>query len=303
MDENCIKYEEAVPVNGCRAHYTEVVGGSYQYPANWHNDIEILFCLGGEGCVHLENRIFNIRAGNFYVVNSRILHRITSQSFCGYIFVILSYDFFSECHVNFHTLEFAEYIESDEELAALFIKARAIDQGDYFKFDEFLAAYTPNDERLARLCPNVGETKRSADSFLPLRLRNLSIEIFLQLCSRYLLSENAERISKSPAMIHVQKSITFIFEHYSEHITLDQLAKLASVNKYQLSKEFKALTQMTIVEYLNNLRCRMAKQKLSEGMNVQETAYACGFSNASYFTKIYMRHIGALPSTHKSETP
>ena len=50
------------------------------------------------------------------------------------------------------------------------------------------------------------------------------------------------------------------------------------------------------VEYRNNLRLQSAKLKLESGeYNVSETAEACGFSNLSFFIRLYKKTYGCTP--------
>ena len=53
---------------------------------------------------------------------------------------------------------------------------------------------------------------------------------------------------------------------------------------------------MTVMKYVEFLRCRHAKELLESGASVSKTAVECGFSNLSYFTKVFKRQYGVLPS-------
>ena len=56
---------------------------------------------------------------------------------------------------------------------------------------------------------------------------------------------------------------------------------------------------MTVIEYVNILRCKEAKRLISEGQSVSEAAIASGFNNLSYFTRTYKKYVGELPSSNK----
>ena len=56
------------------------------------------------------------------------------------------------------------------------------------------------------------------------------------------------------------------------------------------------------MEYVNYLRCAYAQQLLKDGeYNISETAVKSGFSDISYFTKVFKQQMGRLPSDVKKE--
>ena len=57
------------------------------------------------------------------------------------------------------------------------------------------------------------------------------------------------------------------------------------------------MTGCTVNEYINRVRINYAYKKLrEEDLSVGEVSDACGFSDISYFTKIFKKHTGILPS-------
>ena len=58
---------------------------------------------------------------------------------------------------------------------------------------------------------------------------------------------------------------------------------------------------MTVVGYLNSLRCEKAKPLLSEGgESIEEVARAVGFSGATYFARVFKESVGMLPSEYRA---
>ena len=54
------------------------------------------------------------------------------------------------------------------------------------------------------------------------------------------------------------------------------------------------------MEFLNSLRCREARILILSGKcNVAEAARQCGVENLSYFSRMYRRYMGVLPSQEK----
>ena len=88
----------------------------------------------------------------------------------------------------------------------------------------------------------------------------------------------------------------YIKEHYFEQISTEDVAKAAGVSIYHLCRCFKEVTGMTVIRYINYIRCCAARAMLMKGeRTVSETARECGFSGLSYFTKTYASFIGCTP--------
>ena len=79
--------------------------------------------------------------------------------------------------------------------------------------------------------------------------------------------------------------------------TMVALCKEMRVGRNQLQKKVKALTNMTPVEFVRSYRIKKAMEILQKGeLTVSETAYKVGFNHLSYFTKMFKKQFGVLPS-------
>ena len=67
------------------------------------------------------------------------------------------------------------------------------------------------------------------------------------------------------------------------------------VSRTKLHVKLKSLINMSIGEYIKEMRIRKAKEMLLKGYTATETAYATGFSDANYFTKCFKKATGRLP--------
>ena len=100
----------------------------------------------------------------------------------------------------------------------------------------------------------------------------------------------------------IEKTLTYINEHLSEKMSLDTLACLAAMGKTNYSKAFKAVTGMTVWDYILNARVELAANFLLEkkgDYNIAEVAYRCGFNNSAHFNKTFKKLKGKTPSDYK----
>jgi AraC-like DNA-binding protein len=69
------------------------------------------------------------------------------------------------------------------------------------------------------------------------------------------------------------------------------------MSRYYFCHLFRAYTGMTVINYINMLRCALARSLILEKrFNVSEAAKYLGISNLSYFGQMYKRYMGVLPS-------
>lgn len=76
----------------------------------------------------------------------------------------------------------------------------------------------------------------------------------------------------------------------------DQLADLLSISRDVLYKKIKTLTGLTPTKYTRVIRLQKAKALLLQGKSVKEVSYEVGFQKTEYFSKLFKKEFGKLPS-------
>lgn len=96
--------------------------------------------------------------------------------------------------------------------------------------------------------------------------------------------------------------VDYIEEHYMEKLTVQDAAAHFGFSKYYFCKWFKTNTRVTFNEFLNAVRISRAAVDLANGYSVEETAERCGFSDPSYFVKVFKRLRGRTPRVYAIES-
>jgi len=90
---------------------------------------------------------------------------------------------------------------------------------------------------------------------------------------------------------------SYIEDNFSRTVSLEEIAKHLRVSPYHLSHIFSAENDFSLFEFLTHLRMKKARSLLEEGkLTIAETAYAVGFNNSNYFTKVFHRYYGFPPT-------
>lgn len=96
----------------------------------------------------------------------------------------------------------------------------------------------------------------------------------------------------------VERTCRFMDEHYSEHITLDQLCKCSGLSKSTLLRSFTRSRGVTPYRYLQAVRIGKAKELLEQGAKPVDAALLTGFSDQSHFTNFFGTFIGLPPGAY-----
>ena len=83
----------------------------------------------------------------------------------------------------------------------------------------------------------------------------------------------------------------------NEKFGVTELAKAAGMSRSNLHRKLIAITNQPTHEFLRTLRLKRAAQLLKQAAGtVTEIAYAVGFANPSYFSKIFRQQFGQTPT-------
>jgi two-component system response regulator YesN len=91
-----------------------------------------------------------------------------------------------------------------------------------------------------------------------------------------------------------------MYNCYNQNITLESIADTIHVNPNYLSRLFKKETGESFSDYLMNIRIAIAKEILArKDISVAKLANEVGYTNASYFCKIFKKNVGISPLQYK----
>ena len=236
---------------------------------HWHENIELLYFVEGEGRVVCNFANYNVKAGDIFVVNSENLHMVESDNIIKYYCTIIDNDFCTFNGIPAEDLKFIHIINNSE----LIKKYQAI-IGYYENTCDFREARIKHSvlDMLVYLLNFVDDTEydESAESGEDIEPQNLP---------------------------NIKLAIKFIKENFAKKITVEDISEASGLSRAYFSRKFKSITGFTLVNYVNLVRCQYACQMLKTGKyKINEVAIECGFENMSYFTKTYKKLMGLLPS-------
>ncbi|MFZ2654296.1 MAG: helix-turn-helix domain-containing protein [Victivallales bacterium] len=123
--------------------------------------------------------------------------------------------------------------------------------------------------------------------------------LFLQLLSEVLSGNQPVRASaRGGKSLRMVQSLKQRIEYdYRKDLTIRSLAKEFNVTPLHMSRAFRMIVGTGPLEYVHRLRLEEAYLLLSEGSrNVSEVAGMVGFEDANYFSRLFRKKMGMVPS-------
>lgn len=100
----------------------------------------------------------------------------------------------------------------------------------------------------------------------------------------------------------LQLALAHISKHFLRALPESEVAQLCDMSPARFCREFKATFGETFLECLSRQRIAAAKRLLANpSMSVTDVAVSVGFTDPSYFTRVFRKQQGISPSEYRSQ--
>lgn len=248
---------------------------------HWHDFCEITYIKKGKGNYFVNGKQYDMNKGDLIIFNNVEPHGWLVQSEnMNLMVMIFSMDLVSDLD--------SDYLQPFIERGSNF--KNKIDSEDLFvseiamMMDEIYEEYYQNTQGYELLI--------MADI---LRILTFLIRYYQNDNDR-IRGKNVESLKdKKKAMKRLEKAFDYINHHYTEKITLREVAKSVYMSKNYFSAYFKKVANISFIDYVTKLRLKKANELIKmTDMSMLEIAMKSGFNNMSNFYRLYKKHIGQL---------
>ncbi|MDO8351933.1 MAG: AraC family transcriptional regulator, partial [Aestuariivirga sp.] len=102
-------------------------------------------------------------------------------------------------------------------------------------------------------------------------------------------------------MTPVGKALGYIESHFNEAISLDDIAGVAGVSRFHMSRAFSVATGQSILAYIRGRRLTEAARKLASGApDILSVALEASYNSHEAFTRAFGLQFGVTPETLRS---
>lgn len=260
--------------------YVDKDHSKYNMAAHWHSEIEILRVLEGEFEATLNSKNYLLKKGDILFMNSEAVHKGTPNN-CVYECVVFK----------------QEYLYNENYDTHSFVKS--LMNGAYTVNEYFPANDSPINNALNMLFDAVASNSSSRK----LRVISSFYSFLAEIAEGKLYNANPQIgiDTNSKKLLKLKEILSHIRSNYSQPFSLEKLSQDVNLSPQYLSNFFKAMTDKSPTEYLIEYRIEKASHRLrSTETSITEIAYACGFSDLSYFIKIFKRLKGTSPGKYRN---
>ncbi len=133
------------------------------------------------------------------------------------------------------------------------------------------------------------------DDVAALVIEGLVLEMLAEVSRR----QTEPAVNGSPRWLKQAREL--IHEHFSESLTLNDIADAVGVHPVHLSRTFRKHYLCTVGDYIRQLRIEYAShQILTSKAALLEIAADAGFSDQSHFSRIFKRYMGLTPTEYRA---
>ena len=258
---------------------------------HWHAEIEVIIVNHGEAIFFSDDKQIHLTAGQGVLINQNIMHSIQAAddtAACS----LYSMKF----HPSF-LFGYGNTMMSGKYLVPI-LSSPAMKIIELFDQDNW-------HEKLMDTVNNIIAVNLTKKYGYELETKSYLCQLWGLLLEK-VIPQNISKSKETTVSLdesRVKEAILYIEEHYSENITLDDLAASIHLSKSECCRCFKRTLQLTPFEYLMKYRIFRAASILQMNVpaprSMSALAFSVGFNNASYFNKVFKQYLHCTPSEYK----
>jgi len=255
---------------------------AFQFPVHWHKELEIIYIKEGSLTIYISGQSIEGKAGEIFFVNSGELHFMSSE----------------DGNVSYYTLLFP----------LSFLSFQSEDD-----LEEELLKPLRNGTKRFPICLSGQEQRKKIAEILdklieyngqePQWRKQIGTRIYLLeiLDLLWQWDEFLQRVESTQGTLQ-REMLSYIQQHYTEKITLGDLAKQFHMSEKYLSRYFKQNFGLNFKQYLLHLRMMQAKHMLETSTcSVLEVALNAGFPSVNYFIRTFKELYGITPLQYRKK--
>lgn len=132
--------------------------------------------------------------------------------------------------------------------------------------------------------------------------RVMAAGLFMQLAVYLSRCYTAEPTDESIGLLRIGDAIAHIETHFTENITLDELAEKSYLSKRHFQRIFHDCIGRSPIDHLIHVRIQKAAELLRfTERSITEIAFDCGFQDSNYFTRCFRKVMEQTPREYRCQ--
>ncbi len=255
-------------------HLKDANGTKMEY--HYHEFCKLVLLISGQGEYTVEDRHYTLQAGDVLLVGSHQVHRP----------------------------EFAEGVEYERiifYIAPEFLKKQSAGEGSLELLFDGKKGHVMRlkEHRYQKLFAQAKELE--AELTGEASGRNIMANcLLLQLLVKLLRYREKTEVQTAEQPVvsdeRIGRMLAYIDSHFTENLTVEELAELFFISKYHMMRLFRKETGQAVYEYITERRLFFARELIRQGVPATESCFSAGFGSYSSFTRSYGKRFGTTPT-------
>lgn len=240
---------------------------TYAVQRQSYNSFLILYVVRGQGCCYVDDERVPLSAGHFALLDCYRPHRYGTDT--GWEILWIHYD---------------GVLARDYYEAVVNTRCQVI-------FPQNPYALMRGLERIYRMYHH---EKRANEALISKNIVNI--------LTGFLTAQTPGETGQSHSAA-IEELLSYITENIDQPLSLEELARRASLSPFYFSRVFKRETGYTLREYLLKTRVNRAKFYLkTTSLSLKEISYRCGYGSESTFCTTFRHATGLTPMGYRSSS-
>ncbi|MCM0650851.1 AraC family transcriptional regulator [Clostridium swellfunianum] len=261
-------------------------GGKCPVSHHWHDEVEIIYMTNGSVKVGVNNKMYNIKAGDILLISSGDIHCFLPDSSIG-----------SRIVIQFNLAIFdslGAFMNERKEIRPLFDCSKRLSSEWRTEVKQEM------ENQIKGIFEEYNKKEEGYKLALKARLYDLVVLLLRKVPMERLSFEEENRHRE--ALGRLENIFRFVEDNYLSDISLEEAAKTAGFSVYHFTRFFKMKTGITFGQYLSSFRVTKAEWLLMNNEHsITEIAYKCGFNSVKTFNRVFKQLKGYSPSEYKKQ--
>ncbi|GLG01913.1 AraC family transcriptional regulator [Alicyclobacillus hesperidum subsp. aegles] len=262
--------------------------GPYQQTVNLHWHAETEFVLVTEGTVRFRvgHQTFDVPAGQAVLVNSEELHSMIAPNDAPSVCQAIVFDLELLCSCGYDRIQ-------HQFIQPLIDKRR--------RFPTRMEVKWPFEQRIVEQLYEIVRLYGTKVTGYELFIKACLYQVIAELVTHdMLLGDCSSQHLDDERSARLKRVLTYIEDHLSERLRLEDLAAQAHMSEGHFCRFFKEMTQQKPMQYINERRVNLAARLLQDPQrSITSVAMELGFHDVSYFIKVFRAHKHCTPLAYR----
>lgn len=248
---------------------------------HWHEEVEVIHITKGNMKLQVLNEAFSVREGEIAVINANMLHAASGDPYCELQSLVFSPLLLTGNMNSVFASKYVIPLISCSHFSCIVLKDKNQSVSDWFstafealKNDAFAYEFTVREQ-----------------------LSHIILSVYSELEPQL----NDSHIHQEINFIRVAKILSFIERHYSENITLSNIAETVNLSERETLRCFRKVIGESPIQYLLKYRLIQSASTLIRypDKKISVVAEECGFDSPAYFAKKFKEFYLCTPREYR----